>query len=180
MKKTSNHGFVLLETLIVTVFISGVLIFLFSQFVSLNRNYDESYKYNSVEDIYALYNIINYIKNDTDFYNKIRVTDNEYTNITDCSLATNTNFCIKLFKYEDVENIIVTKNNFNKDYMLDLDEDLKTFIDKIHPKGKEKCRLIVKFKHKVESRELNEESNTYDKVFEHNSFATIRFGDENE
>ena len=60
MKKNSNKGFVLAETLIVTTFVAGILFFMFVQFTSLSKNYNDSYKYNTVEDLYALRNIRDY------------------------------------------------------------------------------------------------------------------------
>ena len=56
--------------------------------------------------------------------------------------------------------------------MNSFDEDLNDFIKKIQPKGNEKYRLIARFKHKTEMNE--------NEIFERNTFATIRFGDNNE
>ena len=64
MKKNKNEGFMLAETLIVTTFVAGVLIFLFIQFSNLENSYEESYMYNTVEDIYALEDIKDYIEQD--------------------------------------------------------------------------------------------------------------------
>ena len=162
MKKVNNKGFVLLETLVVTIFISGVLIFLFSQFSSLSRSYEESYKYNKVDGIYALNNISKYILDDWELYNKIDNNTDDYINITDCSIFTNVDYCKKLFEYENIDTILVTKNNFDKEKIVDYDDDLLLFIKKIQLKSntKEKYRLIAKFKD--------------------DTFATMRFGDTNE
>ena len=160
MKKIYNEGFVLLETLIVTVFISSVLLFLFIQFNTLNKNYEESYDYNSVEKIYALNNISNYILNDWNFYQKIESNTDDYINITDCSMFSNVDFCKKIYSYEDIDTIFVTKNTFDKNAFLDYDDDIRKFIQKISPIGNEKYRLIAKFNS--------------------GEFATVRFGDKNE
>ena len=50
MNKINNKGFVLAETLIVTSFVAGVLLYLFIQFSNLNKNYNNSFKYNTIED----------------------------------------------------------------------------------------------------------------------------------
>ena len=42
----------LLETLIVSVSISGILIYLYMQFSTVNDSYHKSFKYNSVESLY--------------------------------------------------------------------------------------------------------------------------------
>lgn len=160
MKKIYNKGFVLLETLIVTVFISSVLLFLFIQFNALNKNYEESYEYNSVEKIYALNNIANYILNDWDLYQKIESNTDDYINITNCSLFSNVNFCKKIFDNLEINTIVITKNNFNKNSFMDYDDDFIRFIQKISPRGNEKYRLIAKFNS--------------------GEFATVRFGDKNE
>ena len=161
MKKTKEKGFVLLETLVATVFVSGILIFLFSQFISLASNYDETNQYNNVQEIYALNTIANYISGDWPFYNSLGNNNDDYVNITDCSMLTDSNFCKKLFEYENIDTVLIVKNNFDKDKLLEYDE-LIDFIKKIPLKEdvNEKYRLIAKFKN--------------------NTFATIRFGDSNE
>ena len=162
MKKTNRNGFVLLETLVATVFVSGVLIFLFAQFTSLTKKYDITNNYNSVEGIYALNTISNYILDDWSMYSKIEEQNNDYIDITDCSMFTNKDYCKKLFEYENIDLILVTSNKFDKNIVLDVDDDFIEFINQIniYKSNKEKYRLIAKFKN--------------------NSFATIRFGDNNE
>lgn len=159
MKKRGNKGFVLLETLVVTVFISSVLIFLFVQFNSLNANYKESNTYNNVKDVYALNSIANYIKDDWVLYEKIK-NSNSYINLSECENFTYTDFCKKMLEKTDIEILIALPNKFNKSIITDYDDDFSDFIDKINPVGKEKYRLIAKFKN--------------------GDFATIRFGEKNE
>lgn len=162
MKKTNKKGFVLLETLIATVFVSGILIFMFSQFSSLTNNYDETNRYNNVQEIYALNTISNYITSDWTFYNNINIENDEYINISDCSKLSNPDFCKKLLEYENIDTILIVKNNFNSSKILDYDDDFLKFINKIQFKEntKEKYRLLAQFKN--------------------NMFATIRFGDNDE
>ena len=174
MKKRNNKGFVLLETLIVTVFISSVLIFLFVQFNSLNTKYEESNMYNKVEDLYALNNIANYIKEDWNLYDTIKNTDT-YIDLSNCEGFTHTDFCKELLEKEKVEILLALPNKFDKKSIIDFDDDVLDFIDKINPTGDEKYRLIAKFKDTTIKQIFNE-----DKSFETYSFATIRFGDKNE
>lgn len=159
MKKRNNSGFVLLETLIVTVFISTVLIFLFVQFNSLNNNYETSNKYNQVEDLFLLNNFANYIKDDWSLYEKIENTDS-YLNLSNCENFTHHDFCKKLIEKEEIEILLALPNKFNKSDIIDFDDDMLDFINKINPTGKEKYRLIAKFTD--------------------GNFATIRFGENNE
>ena len=65
--KKNNKGFMLIETLIVTTFVAGVLLFLFFQLTSLNNSYTEYYNYNTTEGLYALEDVKDYINSDTMF-----------------------------------------------------------------------------------------------------------------
>lgn len=159
MKKNSNNGFVLAETLIVTTFVSGILIFLFIQFSNLSKNYNDSYKYNTVEGLYSLNNIIKYINIDEFFYDNLEglVTTNKYLNITDCSLFSDQEYCTLLFELENIDSIYIVENYFNKNIFNDSKETIKNFINKISGDGEEKYRIVAEFKDFT--------------------FATIRFGD---
>lgn len=154
MKK--NSGFVLAETLVVTTFVAGVLIFLFVQFTSLSKNYEDAYKYNPVEGLYSARTIKDYIK--SDFANiETKINDSDIVDLKDCSLFTEKKYCLKLFELENIEKIFLVKNKFDKDIFVGYDNTFKKFINKIQPEGEEKYRLLVEF------------SNS--------SYATIRFGD---
>ena len=43
--KKNNRGFTLVETLVVSSFIVGILVFLFAQFSKLKKSYDASFEY---------------------------------------------------------------------------------------------------------------------------------------
>lgn len=159
MKKTNNKGFVLIETIIVSSFVAGILIFTFIEFTSLTSSYSESFKYNTVEDLYTTENIKNYILSDSNFLTTLNdsINPDKVMDITNCSMFTNDNYCKKLFELSNIENIIVCNNYFDEKNISVKDEDFKTFIDKIKGTGKEKYRIIVKFKD--------------------STFSTIRFGE---
>lgn len=159
MKKFSNKGFVLVEVLIVTTFVSGILIFLFVQFSNLSKIYNDSYKYNTVEGLYSLDNIKKHIEMDEFFYDKLEelVTTNNYLDITDCSLFSDQKYCLLLFELENINYIYIVNNYFNKNIFYDSSESTKNFINKISGTGEEKYRIVAKF-------------NDF-------TFATIRFGD---
>lgn len=57
MKKNNNKGFLLTELLVTATLVGTVLIFLYTQFYSVKRSYENSFKYNSVNDLYALDNV---------------------------------------------------------------------------------------------------------------------------
>lgn len=159
MKKNSNNGFVLVETLIVTTFVASVLIFLFIQFSNLSKNYNDSYKYNTVEGLYSLNNITKYIQSDTTFKESLAnlVTADNYLDITDCTLFSDQKYCLLLFELENIESIYIVNNNFNKSIFNNSKETIKNFINKISSDGEEKYRIVAEFKDFT--------------------FATIRFGD---
>ena len=60
MKKNSK-AFALVETLIVSTIIASILIYMFVQFNKLDENYNESFRYNDVDDLYKLDSIKEYI-----------------------------------------------------------------------------------------------------------------------
>jgi len=167
VKKNLNKGFVLAETLVVTTFVAGVLIFLFIQFTSLSKNYEQSYKYNTVEGLYALRNIRDYILDDnntllsiTEKIDGSNYTGKEYLEITECSDFSEKEYCLKLFELYNINRIYVSLNKFNKTVFKEFDEEFKTFINLIKSDGSEKYRLIVEFND--------------------STFATIRFGENDE
>ena len=61
MKKNKNKGFLLTELLVTATLVSTVLIFLYAQFYSIKRSYDNSFNYNTVNDLYALDNVKSYL-----------------------------------------------------------------------------------------------------------------------
>lgn len=162
MKKKDSCGFVLIETLIVTTFVAGVLFFLFTQFTSLSKNYNDSYQYNTVEDLYALRNIRDYILSDANAFNQIKetISDENLINITKCTIFEEKDYCLKLLELENVKRLIITENNFNQNLFKDYDKGFINFVNKIEGEGKLKYRLIVEFND--------------------NKYATIRFGENNE
>lgn len=163
MKKINTKGFMLAEVLIVTSFVSGILIFMFIQFSNLSTKYEQTYKYNTVEDLYALQTIKNYITSDGNIilYFKTYLQTQDYLDITDCSNFSNEDYCKKLFELESIEQIFIFNNKDNYSDISSIDAAMKEFINKISNSGTEKYRLIAKFSD--------------------STYATIRFGvsDEN-
>ena len=155
----NNRGYMLAETLIVTTFVAGILVFLFIQFTNLSNNYEESYKYNTVEGIYALDDVKEYIISDDDAYNYIKtnVSKTSILDITDCSIFTSQNYCSKLFDLENIENIIISTNMVNPSLFNLSDENYMNFIRRLSSDGTLKYRIIARFNN--------------------DTYATIRFGD---
>lgn len=162
MKKKNNKGYMLAETLIVTVFVSSVLIFLFIQFTNLSKSYDESYIYNTTEGLYALEDIKTYINKDQTFisYLEENIDTLGYIDITDCNLFNNKEYCLNLIEIENIDKIFISTNLIPKDKVNGYNEDFNIFINKINREGEEPYRLVASFKN--------------------STFATIRLGDNNE
>ena len=59
--KKKQKGFVLVETLVVSLLVLTVLIFLFLQLNTINLNYQKSFRYNTVEGLYSANNMKVYI-----------------------------------------------------------------------------------------------------------------------
>lgn len=159
MKKNNDYGFMLAETLIVTAFVAGVLIFLYFQFSKLSASFNEAYIYNTVEGLYALEDIKEYIESDKQFLEY--VTDNidslKYIDISNCSNFTESDYCSELLKLEKVKQIFITTNEVPSEYIDSSDKGFDTFINKIGKEGKELYRIVA--------------------AFENSSYATIRFGE---
>ena len=61
MMKKDNRGFMLVEALVMSTVIIGVMVYMFIQFQSLNKNYDKSFKYNTVFGLYVTNEVKNYL-----------------------------------------------------------------------------------------------------------------------
>ena len=158
MKKINNSGFMLAETLIVTVFVSGILIYLYIQFSNLNKSYEDSYIYNTVETLYALDDIKIYIEREDQIleYINTNIEDLKYIDITDCSLFTEVDYCKKLFEVENIKSIFITTNQVPDESIIQYNEEFTTFIKKINKEGNQSYRIVAEF-------------NNY-------TYATLRFG----
>lgn len=156
--KKNNSGFMLAETLLVTTFVAGVLIYLYIQFISLNNNYQDSYKYNTVEDLYALADIVDFINTDESakLYIDSNIDNMKYIDISNCSLFSQKDICTKLLSIENVSEIFITKNVVPKSQIVGYTSGLMKFMKKINSSGLEPYRVVASFNNKT--------------------YATIRFG----
>ncbi|NLM63352.1 MAG: hypothetical protein GX190_03465 [Mollicutes bacterium] len=155
MKKYKNLGFMLTETLIVSTFISVTLIYMFIQFQKINQNYNRTFSYNTVNNLYATKQIINYIM-DVDYSNikdYLTNSNEKFLTLTNCPshLFLEPNYCKKLFealKIQDVyftyEDLSIVKNAMRNDHTV-LEETI-TFLDYIdYQPGAQTFRLIVHY-----------------------------------
>ena len=159
MKKNNNKGFMLAETLVVTTFVAGVLIYMFIQFSNLSQNYDDSYQYNTVEDLYSLRNIRDFIVEDEEALTLIEdsILNDGMIEITDCNNFTEINYCLELFELENIKTIIITNNNLDKELFSNFNIGFKKMVNKIKSGGSQKYRILAEFNN--------------------STYATIRFGE---
>lgn len=153
MKKNSNRGFMLIETLLVSTFVLGVLTFLFMQFSALKRSYDDSFKYDTVPALYGMRNVHQYIVKNGG-YNSIKSlvdSTSGYATVS-CSNLSNPNTCLSLFNDLDVAvvylvNDLAFKGNVNiNTHILKEDNELYHFVKKIkYSTNSGDYHLIVKF-----------------------------------
>lgn len=148
-----------METLVVTAFVAGVLIFLYIQFTNLNESYEESYIYNPVEGLYALEDVKVYIEEDLEIsqYINENIDTLKYIDITDCSLFAYESYCKELFKLENIKNIFITYNSVPVVDFNNYSLDFQKFIEKINKEGTQPYRIIAEFND--------------------STFATVRFGE---
>lgn len=122
MKKSNNKGFTLIETLVVSTFIVATLVFLYTQFTTIKRNYDYTFKHNTVVGTYNIKNFRDYIVRTgySSALNNLNSSTNGYVEL-ECSTldSTDTEYCNKLIEMIDADAIILVKENL---------EDLKTYL----------------------------------------------------
>ncbi|MEG2311383.1 MAG: type II secretion system protein, partial [Bacilli bacterium] len=98
MKKNNNRGFMLIETLICSTFIVGILIVLYTQFERINKSYEDSFKYNTVNNLYLVNNFKMYLLQNggESLLNNLNST-NYFIDITACpSPLQEVNYCNNL------------------------------------------------------------------------------------
>lgn len=151
MKKSLNKGFVMAETIMVSIVIVTALVIIYTQFISLNNSYNRTFKYNNIDDLYAVNNIKEFIENDSlnTIVNKL---DSNYLDLTSCSTEyfKEYNYCKTLLEYLDIKTLIFTYedvNNLKTELKQNniFSEGLKSFIKTISTTKNNKYRLIVEF-----------------------------------
>ena len=124
MKKNSN-GFTILETLITSTLVISTLVFLYVQFNNLERNYDDSFRFNTVNGIHKAKELSKY---------SISICLNESNDVYDILNIQNSYLMSDLKKSEiDFSKIQDT-----------CDEGCKRFIKRIKTDTND-IRLVVKY-----------------------------------
>lgn len=104
-KVLSKKGFMLVETLIATVFVASIFSLLCMNLFPLVGDYERIRNYNTVESIYmahwARVNALNGLPNDS--YDTVK--DLGYLDITDCSLYSNEDFSMDCAAFKTINNV---------------------------------------------------------------------------
>lgn len=153
MKNIQKLGFMLIETLIVSTFITGTLLYVFIQFNQSYHHYNKTFNYNTINNLYNTLQIKNYIMDRDVYILEQKLNDDElaYIEISSCDddLFGEPDYCENLFAALDVAKIYFTYNDLTKFYLLldnNIDQDIMNFIDYISFKeGALGYRIIAKF-----------------------------------
>lgn len=125
--KKNNRGFTLVETLVVSAFIVGILIFLFSQFSRLKSSYEASFEYNTVPALFSAKNVNRYlmVSGSSTLRNAIDASEYNFIDITTCpeDYLEKTDYCLQLFSDLNVISVVVAKESTFKTHFQDYLKD---------------------------------------------------------
>lgn len=154
MKKNAN-GFMLVETLIVSISISGILIFLYLQFTNVNNNYIKAYTYNTIEGLYTASDIKENIIYNGKEQIFTDITTNNFVDLSNCSATyfNNTGYCSRLKTIANVKTILITTGNLNNlktalssnTNINNYSETIRDFIGKIENGNNNEYQIIVEY-----------------------------------
>ena len=130
MINLTNKGFLLVETLVVTVFVMGIFLFVYNNTVPMIAQLEKMSNYDDMESVYGAELIKNMVKSDANFSSITSNLDEDtfYYDITDCTNYTDQDFCtnlkssLKLLTTDTIVNgktaysdrIIITDYNIKK------------------------------------------------------------------
>jgi len=152
MKKSLKRGFVMAEMIIVSIVVITALVIIYTQFITVNNGYYRSFNYNSVDDLYALNNVKEFVLEDNFDTIVSSLYGNVYVDLTTCSstyfmeynycetLLDTLNITSLIITYEDVTNLKNELKNNNT-----LTEGMHAFIKTISSDKNNKYRLIAEF-----------------------------------
>lgn len=119
MKRINSRGVVLLETLIVSIFVMTIFIFVYRNTVPMIGQYEKLETFDDVDSVYAA----NLVKNlvitniSSDYIDETLLATASYADISDCNdttLYTDSNYCTKLkqnLHIEDTDIMYITRYN---------------------------------------------------------------------
>lgn len=155
MKKSSG-GFILAETIIVSTLALTILVVLYTQFSKISHNYDITFKYNSVENIYAVNNFKMYLLKSgySNLIGALESSQSSYIELQACPIdyLIENSHCKNLVDVIGAKYILFTnadtldlKNEIetNDIFSFEMKEFIKTISRSVND---DQYRLIVEFK----------------------------------
>lgn len=151
MRKNSK-GFMLMETLMVSVFAVSTLIFIYIQFEKVRTNYQTSFQYNTVNGVYDASTILRYLKeNGIENLNNMIENGTTYIDITTCpgGYLSNTTFCNRLLTDLQVKKIFYTSSDLtgfkSKMKSAGVSNKFQRFIRSVKSSSDTGYRLLVEY-----------------------------------
>lgn len=148
MKKLSNKGFMLTETLIVATMLITVLLVMYLQFKVVMRSYNNSFKYNTVNNLHSLYNVKQYIERENYNIMATKLNSAPYVELSTCSdlYFNNTSYCSQLFDSLRIEELYLVKENVKEVLQANkFTSDFEAFVRTIESDKSSGYRLLAKF-----------------------------------
>lgn len=177
MRKINDKGFMLMETLIVSVFVGVTLILLFVQLQNIETSYDRSFSYNTTNGLYSAEKIRTYLgtRDISAMITDVLSTTNGYIDITSCSkpyytldgetAAQTQAYCSALYKALHIKKILFSL------------EDLKDVKFKILTTGRDNgvSQKLIDFSQYIK---YDGQNNIYRLIIEYEdeTYASIKIG----
>lgn len=118
MKRLSKQGFLLVETLVVTVFVMTIFIFLYRNSIPMVGEYERRSSYDDIDSVYAAQEVKKMVTSDANFNSFVSLLETAYyKDITKCTLYADPNYCAIL---KNSLNIV----DANKDRILIVNHNL--------------------------------------------------------
>ena len=118
----NNKGFVMTETLVVTVFLVTIFTFVYVSIIPLMGKYDDmTFRNSDIDIIYKLYNVRKMINNDN---NKNTIIGNTFKEIK-CQDLADQNYCNNMMVYLELSEYDSVQNRYYDRYIL-------VYADNIH------------------------------------------------
>ena len=149
MKKLSSKGFMLTETLIVATMLVTVLLIMYVQFKTVIRSYQQSFKYNTVNNLYSLYNVKKYIEREKYNIMATRLNTSTYVDLSSCSnlYFNETSYCEQLLDSLNIEELYLVKENVKEvKQNNNFSGEFNKFLNTIKSDKTSEYRLIASFK----------------------------------
>lgn len=156
-------GYLLIETLLISVMVAGMLVYLYAQFSTINNAYNDLYKYNTVNELYITGVIKDLVRHEATANSSLRngsvitVCKNNAQQFT--FTDSHTNYSIKeICAKTDVKNVFLVRADQHEKLATvvsgsEYSDLIRNFVKSFENKGSSKYRIVVEFaKDKINGR----------------------------